>query len=336
VALSHPPHPSSLATGSSAAINIPHSYYSTRGAGGGSFSGPLTTGSMTGPQMPSLIPHNQMIYNPIISASGSGNPSSHARTSSGSRQRSGTLDQMDVVPPQLQKVQVDLANYSGQSVTPVLRRDDQYLAWEARQQQGIGAPNSTGIPGNSGLSRRASYRANPQLEYLHEQAESSDAWGSGHRGQVRYAHYQPSVNPSTHYMSTGTVPIPASAGMMTQQPPGHPQTVGQQPPKSSSSSFSVVVDDDYPSMRQESHSRPSGSTRTAEHDIVPLDDYDHRDGGQAMAYLPIIPKPSSASNTRNNSAGLNNIAPGSSAVRIDDPGHHHSQHLSSLGRLMNS
>lgn len=173
VALSHPPHPSSLATGSSAAINIPHSYYSTRGAGVSSFSGPLTTGSMTGPQMPSLIPHNQMIYNPILSASGTGNPSSHARTSSGSRQRSGTLDQMDVVPPQLQKVQVDLANYSGQSVTPVLRRDDQYLAWEARQQQGIGAPNSSGIPGNSGLGRRASYRANPQLEYLHEQVSFS-------------------------------------------------------------------------------------------------------------------------------------------------------------------
>ncbi|PLW20960.1 hypothetical protein PCASD_13444 [Puccinia coronata f. sp. avenae] len=83
----------------------------------------------------------------------------------------GTLDQMDIVPPQLQKVQVDLANYSGQSVTPVLRRDDQYLAWEARQQQqhGLGPSNSSAIPGNSGLARRTSYRANPQLDYLHEQ-----------------------------------------------------------------------------------------------------------------------------------------------------------------------
>ncbi|OAV88453.1 CMGC/DYRK/YAK protein kinase [Puccinia triticina 1-1 BBBD Race 1] len=169
VALSHPPHPPSLVTSSSAAINIPHSYYNPRGAGGSSFSGPLTTGSIPGQQMQPLMPHNQMIYNPILNPSGSTNPSSHVRTSSGSRQRSGTLDQMDIVPPQLQKVQVDLANYSGQSVTPVLRRDDQYLAWEQRQQHGLGASNAAGIPGNSGLSRRASYRANPQLDYLHEQ-----------------------------------------------------------------------------------------------------------------------------------------------------------------------
>ncbi|KAA1063776.1 dual specificity protein kinase yak1 [Puccinia graminis f. sp. tritici] len=261
VALSHPPQPTSLATSSSAAINIPHSYYSTRGAGGSGFSGPLTTGSIAGPQMQPLMSHNQMIYNPILNPSGSTNPSSHVRTSSGSRQRSGTLDQMDIVPPQLQKVQVDLANYSGQSVTPVLRRDDQYLAWEQRQQHGIGAANSTGIPGNSGLTRRASYRANPQLDYLHEQAESNDAWSSSHRGQGRY-HYQPNVNASTHYMSTGSVPVPGAGGMMIpQQAQGHPHPVGQPPSKPNSSSFSVVVDDDYPGMRPESHSRPSGSAR---------------------------------------------------------------------------
>ncbi|PLW46971.1 hypothetical protein PCANC_06499 [Puccinia coronata f. sp. avenae] len=344
-ALSHPP---TLPTSSSAAINIPHSYYNnpTRTAGGSGYSGPLTTGSMPGPQMSSLIPHNQMMYNPLMNAGGSAATSSgHVRTSSGSRQRSGTLDQMDIVPPQLQKVQVDLANYSGQSVTPVLRRDDQYLAWEARQQQqhGLGPSNSSAIPGNSGLARRTSYRANPQLDYLHEQAESSEAWGSGHRGQqMRYTHYQPSLNPSTHYLSTGAVPVPAPAGMMMQQQQqqqqsaqGHSVGGASQAGKSTSSSFSVVVDDEYAGA----HGRPSGGPRAvAEHEMVPLDDYDHRDGGQAMAYLPIIPKPSSANNSRNNSAGLpTNLAPAASAaVRMDDPAHHHPQHLSSLGRLMNS
>ncbi|POV98439.1 hypothetical protein PSTT_14448 [Puccinia striiformis] len=186
--LSHPPHPSSHATSSSAAINIPHSYYSTRGPGGSSFSGPLTTGSIAGPPMQPTISHNQIMYNPVLNPGGSSVPSSQVRTSSGSRQRSGTMDQMDLVPPQLQKVQVDLANYSGQSVTPVLRRDDQYLAWEQRQQQqqqqlasaGLGnTANSSAIPGNSGLTRRSSYRANPQLDYLHEQMKDEHLQYSG-------------------------------------------------------------------------------------------------------------------------------------------------------------
>jgi hypothetical protein len=116
---------------------------------------------------------------------------------------------------------------------------------------------------------------------------------------------------------------------------GHSVGGASQAGKSTSSSFSVVVDDEYAGA----HGRPSGGPRAvAEHEMVPLDDYDHRDGGQAMAYLPIIPKPSSANNSRNNSAGLpTNLAPAASAaVRMDDPAHHHPQHLSSLGRLMNS
>lgn len=167
VSMSQSSHATSLNPAPPVAINIPHSYYSTRGSGGG-ISGPLTAGSVSSSQMP-LMSHNQMVYNTILHPPGSANSSTTLGTSSGGRQRSGTLDQMDIVPPQLQRVQVDLANYAGQSVTPVLRRDDQYLAWEQRQQQGINSSNPVGMGGSSGLTRRTSYRAHPQLDHLHEQ-----------------------------------------------------------------------------------------------------------------------------------------------------------------------
>ncbi|KNE97188.1 CMGC/DYRK/YAK protein kinase [Puccinia striiformis f. sp. tritici PST-78] len=337
--LSHPPHPSSHATSSSAAINIPHSYYSTRGPGGSSFSGPLTTGSIAGPPMQPTISHNQIMYNPVLNPGGSSVPSSQVRTSSGSRQRSGTMDQMDLVPPQLQKVQVDLANYSGQSVTPVLRRDDQYLAWEQRQQQqqqqlasaGLGnTANSSAIPGNSGLTRRSSYRANPQLDYLHEQAETNDAWNTGHRvvGPGRYGGQQ------QPYMTTGGVTT------LMQQPGPHSHSMGthQSSKPVPHSSFSVVVDDEYPAIRPDNHTRQSASfsrPATDQHEIVPLDDYDHRDGGQAMAYLPIIPKPSTTS-SHSHSILPSDPPSGSNPNRIDDHSLNLSNHLSSLGRLMNS
>lgn len=60
-----------------------------------------------------------------------------------SRGRSLTIGQLDAVPPQLQKLGVDLSSIAGQSMTPVLRRDDQTEAWERRQD-------------NSSLSRKIS------------------------------------------------------------------------------------------------------------------------------------------------------------------------------------
>lgn len=60
-----------------------------------------------------------------------------------SRGRSLTIGQIDAVPPQLQKLGVDLSSIAGQSMTPVLRRDDQTEAWERRND-------------GSGVSRKVS------------------------------------------------------------------------------------------------------------------------------------------------------------------------------------
>ncbi|CAH7688172.1 CMGC/DYRK/YAK protein kinase [Phakopsora pachyrhizi] len=162
-AIPHNPHPSNIGSMPPSAISIPHSFYNARG---GPMSGPLTAGSLPSSNL-STIAHNQLPYNPQLGHSGGiGNGGSNIGNAVLiGRQRSGTLDQMDLVPPQLARVQSDLTNYAGQSVTPILRRDDQYLAWEQRQHSGVAG--TIGVGGN--LSRRPSHRTNPQLDYLHEQ-----------------------------------------------------------------------------------------------------------------------------------------------------------------------
>ncbi|KAH8918238.1 kinase-like protein [Atractiella rhizophila] len=65
------------------------------------------------------------------------------------------------LPQQLAKLQQDLGNYAGTSITPVLRRDEGQMmaAWERR------------AGGSGGLTRRVSVnqRADPALDYLQEQ-----------------------------------------------------------------------------------------------------------------------------------------------------------------------
>ncbi|GAA5988217.1 hypothetical protein JCM10908_002116 [Rhodotorula pacifica] len=130
------------------------------------------------------------------------------------RQRSGT----DALPLALQKLGHDLGAGlgAGQSITPVLRRDDQWQAWEQQQQYGA----ASGGQGGSGVSRRISVSTrHPHLNLLQEQAETgAHSWNSPARAKASAS--------LTPYGSAG------AAGPSYYSSPLQP----------SSSQFSVVVD----------------------------------------------------------------------------------------------
>ncbi|BGP32799.1 dual specificity protein kinase yak1 [Rhodotorula toruloides] len=139
-------------------------------------------------------------------------PAVHHQYGAG-RQRSGTHGAHDAaLPPALQKLGYELGAGlgAGQSITPVLRRDDQWQAWE--QQYG---------PGATGLSRRISVSGrHPHLNLLQEQAEAGfHSWNSPARAKPQQQ--QPQQSPYA----------PAAAGGYYASP--------HQP---STSQFSVVVD----------------------------------------------------------------------------------------------
>ncbi|GAA5973493.1 hypothetical protein JCM21900_001813 [Sporobolomyces salmonicolor] len=107
-------------------------------------------------------------------------PAVHHYTARG---RSGTIPTQEL-PPALQKLGHDLTTHSGtgQSITPVLRRDDQWQAWERLHESG------------NGVQRRISISTrNPHLNLLQEQAESGlNSWNSPLRakpGQPAYSAY---------------------------------------------------------------------------------------------------------------------------------------------------
>lgn len=85
-----------------------------------------------------------------------------------SRNRSSTINQMDVIPPALARLtHMSMPDPSGQrNLTPVLNRgDDPYREWERRQ---------------AGHAKKSSmhHSSYPQLEYLQEQAELAAMGGS--------------------------------------------------------------------------------------------------------------------------------------------------------------
>jgi dual specificity protein kinase YAK1 len=91
-----------------------------------------------------------------------------------SRNRSNTINQMDVIPPALARLtHMSMPDPSGhRNLTPVLNRgDDPYREWERRQAGGGGGG---GHSKNSSM-HQTSY---PQLEYLQEQAELAAMGGS--------------------------------------------------------------------------------------------------------------------------------------------------------------
>ncbi|GAA5969552.1 hypothetical protein JCM3765_002664, partial [Sporobolomyces pararoseus] len=101
-------------------------------------------------------------------------PAVHHYTTRG---RSGTVGQE--LPPALQKLGHDLSVHSGtgQSITPVLRREDQWQAWERSLQEG------------NGVQRRISISTkNPHLNLLQEQAELN-SWNSPARAKQQPSTY---------------------------------------------------------------------------------------------------------------------------------------------------
>ncbi|TFK73908.1 kinase-like protein [Pluteus cervinus] len=94
------------------------------------------------------------------------------------RNRANTINQMDVVPPALARLQHMNQDVIGgrNALTPVLRRDDAMAEWEKRQN----------VPGGHHQV------SNPQLEYLQQQAEIASASGMTNWGHATRYPPQPS------------------------------------------------------------------------------------------------------------------------------------------------
>ncbi|SCV69840.1 BQ2448_1234 [Microbotryum intermedium] len=120
-------------------------------------------------------PQNTTVANP---------PAAHHYTSTRGRSNTGGTQEL---PPALQKVgqTLGVAAGTGQSVTPVLRRDDQWQAWERISTDG------------QGVQRRISVSSrHPHLNLLQEQAENGlNSWASPmrakptHGSQASYSGY---------------------------------------------------------------------------------------------------------------------------------------------------
>ncbi|GAA5844579.1 hypothetical protein JCM9279_006353 [Rhodotorula babjevae] len=127
----------------------------------------------------------------------------------GGRQRSGTDAPL---PPALQRLGQELssgAHGAGQSITPVLRRDEQWKMWES--QYGAGAV--AGGTGGAGVNRRISVSSkHPHLNLLQQQAEDGlNSWNSPVR-----ANPPPSAASAMYYHSP---PQPASSQFVVVDPP---------------------------------------------------------------------------------------------------------------------
>lgn len=169
------------------------------------------------------------------------------------RGRSGTFSQLDV-PPALQKLGVDLSSFKAIG-TPQLRRDDQRAAWERRHAN------------NSELDRRRSLKqSNPHLEHLEYYAQAGHPAGFYYPSNVQQPFsivVDPRMSdPSRQHISTGpgvTVPPQAYSG--------HSNLRYSQPPTASQS------------MQQGASVGPYDA----------FDQYDGRDGLNAMMHQPLLP-----------------------------------------------
>ena len=135
-------------------------------------------------------------------------PAAHHHYAAG-RQRSGTDAPL---PPALQRLGQELssgAHGAGQSITPVLRRDEQWKMWES--QYGAGAV--AGGTGGAGVNRRISVSSkHPHLNLLQQQAEDGlNSWNSPVR-----ANPPPSAASAMYYHSP---PQQASSQFVVVDPP---------------------------------------------------------------------------------------------------------------------
>ena len=193
------------------------------------------------------------------------------------RNRSGTFSQLDV-PPALQKLGLDLSSFKAIG-TPQLRRDDQRAAWERRH--GAGESNT--------LDRRRSLlrQANPHLEHLEYYAQS---------GQPGYPYSTPSssimaqpfsvvIDPRMqdhlqhHPAATSvTIPPPAYAGV-----PGSRYVAAPPPPPPLSQQVPPIQNLPYDAF----------------------DQYDVRDGINAMLHQPLVPTTQQTRSANNPNLNVN-------------------------------
>jgi dual specificity protein kinase YAK1 len=238
------------------------------------------------------------------------------------RGRSLTINQMDSVPPQIQKLGIDLSSMGGQSVTPILQRADQQEAWD-RRHAGGGGGGGAGT-GGQGLGRRMSqHRHHPQLDLLMDQADSWTMAGLGHQPQQHkhqppgaggYAYYPPQ-QPSQQAFAVvvdgqqqhdaaaaaaarggggGPPRFDASASVSIAAPPQaySATSVGTGPGSAPTSRYLP-----YAPTAQNPQQIPSSSTGVASGPSsdnsspynVAVDSYDHRDGFASMLYTPLVP-----------------------------------------------
>lgn len=211
------------------------------------------------------------------------------------RSRSNTLTRMDIIPPKMARMGLDSNTGAGQSVTPVLNREESLREWERRQQNGAQPqqqqqqqrpPIQQGQAG--GKTSSTSYQ---NLEMLQQQAEMSPP-AAGGWGQPQWSatatspSYQASSNRHSSYHAS-----PKSGGSVT-----------------SPSMFSVVVDSHDnrrlvnphdASMASSASLRQLSTQSPTSHIAAPPAAYSGPSsssaaGAQAARYQPTQQQPSSA------------------------------------------
>ncbi|EJU04052.1 kinase-like protein [Dacryopinax primogenitus] len=155
-------------------------------------------------------------YLPVSSTTGS-IPTNPPTVYYGNRARANTINQMDIVPPQLAKFAhlapgVMESGLGRNSLTPVLNRDDAMREWERRH--GVGAQAGANTKRTSQQNQFAH-----TLDYLAEQAElqsqNMTRWGQGTSYHPRQAsNYQTPTSPQTAYQG-GTYHTPSKMQQST-------------------------------------------------------------------------------------------------------------------------
>ena len=176
------------------------------------------------------------------------------------RGRSLTINQVDAVPPQMQRIGLDLSSIAGQSMTPVLRRDDQREAWERRQQTG-----------NGDLSRKISIsRHHPALDLLTQQAEMGYRPGGGYPVMKAQQPYSPQ-----HAQQPFSVVVDSQGRQIAHQPSQYDAVLAAPPPVHT-----------YGAQMGPRYAAPVHSSGPSMSYDTSFDSFDGRDG-MAMMYTPL-------------------------------------------------
>ncbi|KZT52262.1 kinase-like protein [Calocera cornea HHB12733] len=239
-------------------------------------------------------------YLPVSSTTGS-IPTNPPSAYYGNRARSNTINQMDVVPPQLAKFAhlapgVVESGLGRNSLTPVLNRDDAMREWERRH--GAGGQAATG-----GKRTSQQNQFSHTLDYLAEQAELQSQnlgrWASqtAHHYPRQSSNYQAPTTPQTSYQGAATYHTPSS--QVKHQAPGttqeaweyeaaHWRPTGAAPAVQITSPPQAYASNSATTSRYPATA--AAAPATYQSPTVPYDTYDVRDG-MGTLYAPMQPQP---------------------------------------------